>query len=246
MIVFEMSNILQKAIYYFGKKSMSERTDRNNSGFFESRIFADHCTRYNFAASFVKNKTVLDIACGEGFGTMILSRKAKEITGVDISVNTIIDARKKYNTSNYPSIRFISSEALIFLKKTRKKFDVIVCYETIEHIKEYKIFLTLINKRLKSEGLLILSTPNKKFSDLLAGDTFNPFHVKEFYCEELTNIVTEIFGQIPQVYFQRPVQNNRVLRSFFEAFILQKSSRMIRESAGFTGIDLIFITRNKS
>jgi len=79
----------------------------------------------------------------------------------------------------------------------------------------------------------------------LAGDTFNPYHVREFYNHELIKILTHIFGQQPEVYFQRPIQKDHRLWSFFQAFILQKESRIIKEVPKITGMDMIYLIKRK-
>ena len=60
----------------------------------------EHYQRYRFAAAFVEGKKVLDAACGEGYGSSILSEKAKEVTGLDISAETVENANKKYGKEN--------------------------------------------------------------------------------------------------------------------------------------------------
>lgn len=240
-----MANIIQKIVHAFAHRLMDERTDTMSKGFLFNRIYKDHIARYDFAASFVTNKTVLDIACGEGYGTTILAKKARSVIGVDLSQSTIEKAKRKYENKELAPIRFVHSDVIEYFKQDKQKFDVIVTYETIEHIKEFKMFLTLAKTCLKPKGLLIVSTPNKEFSDLLAGDTFNPYHVREFYSDELTNTLTHIFGQKPQVYCQRPVRKNHLLWSFFQAFVLQKESLIIKKTPEITGIDMICLVYKK-
>lgn len=240
-----MANIIQRFIHAFAQRLMDERTDIISRRFLFNPIYKDHIARYNFAASFVANKTVLDIACGEGYGTIILAKKARSVIGVDLSKSTIKEAKSKYKNKESIPIQFVHSDAIAYLKQSKQKFDVLVTYETIEHIKEFEMFLTLAKTCLKPGGLLMISTPNKKFSDLLAGDTFNPYHVREFYSNELIDTLTRIFDQKPQVYCQRPVQKSHALWSFFQAFVLQKESLIIKETSEITGIDMIYLVYKK-
>lgn len=237
---FIMANIVQRFIHTFARRLMAERTDVISHRSSVNPVYKDHIARYNFAALFTVNKAVLDIACGEGYGTTILAEKAKSVIGVDLSKSTIDEAKSKYQNKKSRPIEFIHSDAIGYLRQSKQKFDVIVTYETIEHIKEFKTFLKLAKTRLKSGGLLMISTPNKQFSDLLAGDTFNPYHVREFYSSELTNILTRTFGQKPQVYCQRPVQKNHLFWSFLQAFI-KKESFIVKETPEITGIDMIYL-----
>jgi 2-polyprenyl-3-methyl-5-hydroxy-6-metoxy-1,4-benzoquinol methylase len=241
-----MANIIQKVIYYFARQAMYERTSREAKGLFFDRVIEDHLARYNFASSFVTNKTVLDIASGEGYGTAMVAKKAIAVTGVDVSAKAIGAAQQKYSSQDYPNIQFIFSDAIKYFSHNKLKFDVIVSYETIEHITDYELFLELVKKHLKPNGLLILSTPNKIFSDIFAGDTFNPYHVKEFYSQELSDIITRIFGQKPDIYCQRPVEINHLIWSYFKVFVFRKESPIKKATANFTGIDMIYLARNKS
>ena len=151
-----------------------------------------HLHRYLIASKFVKNKIVLDIACGEGYGTFILSKKAKKIWGADIDKNTIEQARKKYQNKK---INFIQANATD-LPFEKNFFDVIVSFETIEHLsKENGIkFLTQIKKTLKKGGTLILSTPNKERT--LFSSYKNVFHLYEYYQDELVDMLKKYFDNV--------------------------------------------------
>jgi ubiquinone/menaquinone biosynthesis C-methylase UbiE len=148
----------------------------------------EHLHRYALAKEFVKNKVVLDIACGEGYGTNLLAQEAISVIGVDIDQVTIDRAAKKYQKSNLifqkGSAENISSDAHIF--------DVVVSFETLEHTIEHKKVLTEIKRVLKPEGLLLISTPEKKkYTDV--PDYKNPFHKKELYKQEFTELLNSHF-----------------------------------------------------
>lgn len=158
----------------------------------ETHIFSDttveHLHRYSIALEFIDGKKVLDIACGEGYGTNLLAQKANHITGIDLDSPIIKKAITKYKQ---PNISFIcgNGENLPF---ENEAFDVVVSFETIEHIANYKIFLSEIRRVLTQNGLLIISTPNKlNFSDV--PNHINPFHVKEFYQEEFIDLLKTEF-----------------------------------------------------
>ena len=59
-------------------------------------IWIEHWHRYHFAARLVAGKRVLDVACGEGYGTALLAESAAEVTGVDLSEAAIAHAKKAY------------------------------------------------------------------------------------------------------------------------------------------------------
>lgn len=152
-----------------------------------------HILRYVFAANFVKDKTVLDIACGTGYGTHYLSKKgAKLIIGCDIKGEYIEYAKYHYKMKN---LSFYRCDALC-LPFQDEFFDVVISFETIEHIKEYRGYLSECKRVLKSkEGLFICSTPNK-YVYSPHSDVSVPFHFQEFYPEQFYDLIKECFGNV--------------------------------------------------
>jgi 2-polyprenyl-3-methyl-5-hydroxy-6-metoxy-1,4-benzoquinol methylase len=147
----------------------------------------EHLHRYALASEFVENKIVLDIACGEGYGTNLLSQKAKFINGVDISEESIKHAKEKYNTLN---IDFQIGSASEIPCKT-SHFDVVVSFETIEHHTEHELMFQEIKRVLKKDGILIISSPEKDIYHLR--DPNNLFHIKELTLEELLQLTKRHF-----------------------------------------------------
>ena len=156
-------------------------------------ISYEHWHRYLYATQFVKGKVVLDIACGEGYGSYLLSETAKYVVGIDISPEVINYAGTKYVRSNLElKVGSVSSipvdgEAI---------FDVVVSFETIEHVteEEQRAFLKEVKRLLRPDGLLIISTPNKLlWSDI---PNKNEFHVKEFYIDEFKEFLGNHFKNV--------------------------------------------------
>jgi len=154
----------------------------------KSDLYLISLERYKFASAFVKDKKVLDIACGSGYGTNYLSAFAKDILGVDVDKKTIEYCRLKYSRKN---LHFKLTEKENTEKPFLDKFDVIVCFETIEHIKDYKNFLFRLKQYLKERGVLILSTPNN-FRRI--NPPKNKFHIREFDTLEFTKIIKDVFN----------------------------------------------------
>ncbi len=145
----------------------------------EREIWYEHYHRYAFAKDLVQDKLVLDVASGEGYGSFLLADTAKAVTGVDIDNISIEHAKGKYNKENL-SYRQASALDLPF---EDNHFDVIVSFETLEHLAEHQEMLAEFNRVLKTNGILIISTPDKKhYSDDTGFD--NEFHVKELYKHE--------------------------------------------------------------
>lgn len=154
--------------------------------------YAEHVTRYSCALDIVKDKVVLDIASGSGYGTKMLSSSAKKVYGVDVNEVAVNYATKHYGSKN---IEYkVGDGELIPLPDN--SVDVVVTFETIEHIKDYEKFVAEVQRVLKPEGLAIVSTPN----DLEFAEG-NHFHLHEFEYTELTSLLKKYFKNITP-YFQ--------------------------------------------
>lgn len=152
-------------------------------------IAYEHWHRYAFARQWISGKKVLDIACGEGYGSALLAETASEVVGADINKETLTLAARTYHTR--PNLHFIASSCDA-LSLTTASFDVVVSFETIEHIATQAGMLGEINRVLKPEGVLCISSPNKaQYSD--ERNYKNPFHVKELYQEELIDLLAPHF-----------------------------------------------------
>ena len=186
-VVFR-SRKIQKQAMTGGKKTMLEDTGERYLPWLEdASMNYEHLHRYAYAAEFVQNKRVLDLACGEGYGSYLLARRAAAVVGIDIDKQTVKHARNKYLKSNLDfkvgSITDIPIEG-------NNVFDVVVCFEAIEHVEEHENLLKEVKRLLTPAGLFIVSTPNKRtYSD--ETQFSNPFHLHELYFDEFK----ELLGQ---------------------------------------------------
>src|SRR5574344_743539 len=167
---------------YTGERFMPQNTDGGVTAL-------EHLHRYMWARQFVENKKVLDIACGEGYGSAILAEKAKTVCGVDICGECVANARKKY-----PYIEFIEADIANFVNHN-DNFDVIVCFETLEHLelKKQETALQNLQNLLSDDGILIISTPNTA-SPLYIKN--NKFHKKEFSKNEFEIFLLKYFENV--------------------------------------------------
>lgn len=183
---------------------VSESTDERITPEFgrEELGYAEHMARYFFADQFVKDKIVLDIACGTGYGSLHLLRSgAKKVIGVDISKEAIDYAKSKYQKRG---IKFLQGNAENIPLESGAS-DVIVSIETIEHLKNPEKFLKEIKRVLKKDGLVIISTPN-----VLVYPKGNIFHKKEFAPKELKTLLLKYFKNL-KIYYQHSVLSSYVL-----------------------------------
>ncbi len=154
-----------------------------------ARIQYEHLHRYAFAARLVKGRKVLDLACGEGYGTYMLAREAEYVAGLDIDEQTVLHAGSRYLRDN---LEFMQGSMLDIPIEGNRQFDVIVCFEGLEHIAEHDRLLSEVKRLLKDDGLFVVSTPNKAvYTD--APDYHNPFHVKELYVDEFKSLLGRYF-----------------------------------------------------
>jgi ubiquinone/menaquinone biosynthesis C-methylase UbiE len=165
-------------------------------------IWIEHWHRYHFASRWARGLRVLDIACGEGYGSALLARSAASVVGVDVSAQAIEHAKRSYSALG--SVEFkVGSCAAIPLADA--SVDVAISFETLEHIREQDDFMAELVRVVKPEGVVIVSCPNKaEYTDKRG--TQNEFHVKELYREELAALVGKHFahavwyGQKPSFY----------------------------------------------
>jgi len=155
-------------------------------------IYGEHLTRYLATQGLVKGKTVLDIACGSGYGTKLIAKYAKKVYGVDVDYDSVEYARQNFAGKN---IEFSVGDATK-IPLDNDSVDVVVTFETIEHVKNYKQFLSEINRVLSPDGLAIVSTPN----DLEFAEG-NHFHLHEFKYKELLDLLKKDYKYV-ETYFQ--------------------------------------------
>lgn len=155
-------------------------------------ILLEVASRYNFASKFVKDRTVLTAGCGTGYGLEYLN-SARRIINIDISKNAVNYA-KTNNFLKTASDYLVMDAANMAFK--RDIFDIVISFEVIEHIKNYKKYLKEIYFVLKNGGLYIMSTPNKNTYSLAESRSENIFHVKEFSFIELKNILERHFKKV--------------------------------------------------
>ncbi|MGQ0376009.1 MAG: class I SAM-dependent methyltransferase, partial [Nitrososphaerota archaeon] len=151
--------------------------------------------RYRFISKFIeKNDVVLDIACGKGGGSIILSEVAKQVYGIDYNLNYISYAKSKFKKNNLEFIHGTDE----FLEKMQSKFDKVVSAHTMEHVDDDEIFLKRIKKSLKKDGKLILDVP--RFFPYPLGIPLWPVHKREYSKESLENILNKTGFEVEASY----------------------------------------------
>ena len=199
-------------------------------------IHYEHLHRYRFAKEYVKGKRVLDMACGEGYGSFILSEDAESVVGVDISPACVRHASAKYGGAG---LRFVEGSITDVPPEGRGAYDVIVCFEALEHIEAHDELMDEVTRLLKPEGVFIVSTPDKgTYSD--RPGYHNPFHVRELYPDEFRDLLSKRFGSV-FMYGQRVEPGSRIF-PLFECPAPERQFAIEGTDEGFVFVSAVDLT----
>ena len=155
-------------------------------------LYAEHAARYVAAGKVAGGVTVLDVGCGCGYGTAHLaSRGASYVLGVDVSPEAVGYARAHYTS---PGLDFAVMDARELA--ARGPFQVVTCFELIEHVEHPDLVLGEISRVMAERGVLLVSTPNKETYSAGGPGGTNPFHVKEYTRSEFEELLGSVFPRI--------------------------------------------------
>ena len=157
----------------------------------QGTIALEHLHRYALAKDFAAGKTVLDIACGEGYGSSLLAGTAARVYGVDIAADAIAHAKVVYGR---PNLEFLVGRCAQ-IPLPDGAVDLVVSFETIEHHTEHEAMFKEIKRVLRPGGLMIMSSPDKSEYTERAHHA-NAYHVKELYADEFRQLVECFFSHV--------------------------------------------------
>lgn len=169
-------------------------------------IALEHRHRYAMVRDLAIGKIVLDVACGEGYGSSHLAEVAHQVIGVDVSQDAIGHASHRYKRDNL-EFRVGSCTELPI---SDSSIDLVVSFETIEHHNQHDAMMAEIKRVLRPEGVLVISSP-EKYEYSVVPNHNNPFHVKELYRHEFENLMAAYFRHVA-MYGQRVVYGSGILR----------------------------------
>lgn len=153
-------------------------------------LWAEHLSRYAFAARWASGTRALDIGCGAGYGTAELAGPARLAIGIDLSPEATAHASAAYPL---PSVRFVPASATA-LPFADASFHLVTAFEVIEHLDDWRALLTEARRVLHPNGIFLVSTPNKQYYTESRGQTGpNPFHTHEFEFDEFHAALAEFF-----------------------------------------------------
>ena len=167
----------------------------------EPGIVAIHLKRYEFARRFCAGREVLDAGCGVGYGSAHLAETARRVVGVDIDAEAIAYARGRYAA---PNVEFVEADVAA-LPFDDAAFDVVCCFEAIEHVPEPERLVAELRRVLRADGVCVVSTPRVEETTT---DSANPFHTVELAPDDLARILRSRFDDV-ELYGQRRLQTRR-------------------------------------
>jgi ubiquinone/menaquinone biosynthesis C-methylase UbiE len=151
-------------------------------------IVAEHRGRYLWAAPLAHEQKVLDAGCGTGYGLTILKDAgATRIVGVDISAEAVATASK---AGDGERVEVVQGDVAA-LPFADGEFDLVVCFEVIEHVEDRDTVLDELSRVLGPEGILCISTPNR-----LVYPPGNPHHIHEYEPEEFDQALAQRFTRV--------------------------------------------------
>ncbi len=206
-----------------------------------ARIESDHFERYQFAAERAQGRTVLDLACGVGYAApLLLEAGAKAYLGVDIKPDLVAYAGERYGSTE---AIFANGDVCTF--GDSESYDLITCFETIEHVADYREALSNLYRVLRPGGQLLISSPNRPITSPLAQRLLDPpsnkFHTQEFTPAELVSELRRanfcvddsgVFGQRRRLHFRNRKINGILRRLFGDPD--ECTSPKVRRLFGFT------------
>lgn len=175
-----------------------ERLDFTEASKYNPIEASIHLNRYLTAKQYVAGKRVLDIACGEGYGSKLMKDwGAASVVGVDVSDEALAVAN-----------RYFSADGITFLNHTAEElpfdndsFDVVVSFETIEHLDHPEKFLQEIARVVKFDGVALVSCPNDPYYSKNDPAFSNPFHKHAFNFFEFKELSERYLGREASWYF---------------------------------------------
>ena len=156
----------------------------------ENYWYRRHLVVYEWIARRVAGLEVVDMACGEGYGSDVLSRRAARVTGVDANPDAHEHARLRYRRGNLSFKRDL-------VETFAQPCDAVVFLQTIEHVQDPKAVLEHFRSLLRPGGVAYVSTPNVlTLAPKGEERSGNPWHVREYKAHEFRELCESVFGSV--------------------------------------------------
>ncbi len=224
----------------------------------ENYWYRRHLAVYRWIAARCGGLRVVDMACGEGYGSAVLAEHAAEVTGVDANPEAHEHARLRYGR---PGLRF--ERGLVEEWDDGAPWDAIVFLQTIEHVPDPAAMLSRFRRLLAPGGVAYVSTPNRlTLAPAGAERSDNPWHVREYTPQEYLDLVAPAFGSVEllglfharklrahelalRLGWDRAHAGLRITRPFYDRFVPAISERdfELRRGSLERSLDLLAVCR---
>ncbi len=159
-----------------------------------SNLYQIHLATYRFISDYMKDKRVLDVGCGCGYGSYLIATKgANEVIGVDRDRQALEYAKQNYHSNNlsFKYLDLLEDNAL-----KNQKFDAVTSFQVLEHIEDNSLYLSTLSSFLNAGGFVYISTPNRLIYSPKSKKPSNPYHYKEYSPVELAEILNNYFDDL--------------------------------------------------
>jgi SAM-dependent methyltransferase len=193
-----------------------------------SGVLALHLARYVFAERWCRDRDVLDVGCGVGYGSAHLADVARRVVGGDVDAESIGYARRRYSRRNV-EFHVLDATALPFPDAA---FDTVCAFETIEHLADPEALVREAARVLRATGTFLVSTPRVERT---TSSPANPHHRVEFARHDFERILGRHFEQV-ELFGQRrrETARHRALRRL-DVLGLRRRSALLRRASSLTG-----------
>ena len=158
----------------------------------ENYWYRRHLAVYEWIGARVIGQRVIDMACGEGYGSAVLARGAASVVGVDANPEAFAHARLRYGAEN---LRF--ERGMVQAHGETAGYDAVVFLQTVEHIRDPVAVLAHLRQLLAPGGVAYVSTPNRlTLAPPGATKSDNPWHVKEYRAHEFDALCRTVFRSV--------------------------------------------------
>ena len=182
----------------------------------------EHWHRYHWMCQFIKGQRVADLACGEGYGSALMATVAKQVTAMDLDEQVVARAQQKYNqldNLHYQAGNILNSGL------PEAAFDLLVSFETLEHLAEHDQLIREFRRLLRPGGVLVISTPDKRVYS--ANGEHNEHHVRELEADEFKDLMAAHFEH--SVFFGQQLTVNSHLHRLTDDSV---TARLLHVSEG--------------
>ena len=156
------------------------------------QVVYEHYHRYLLARPLVEGKRVLDLASGEGYGAALLAERAEHVVGLEIDPASVTHSQATYRNDR---LDFVEGSMLDLSRFPDGSFDVVTCFEALEHVTEHDELVSGVRRVLAADGVFLTSTPDRLiYSEEL--HQHNPHHVRELSLDEFRELLDGHFRHV--------------------------------------------------